>query len=164
MMSSSDRFLIRPFRPADREPLDELWTRVFPDDPTWNAPAVIIENKLKVQPELLLVGELDGTFVGALMAGFDGVRGWLYHLAVAPEFRRRGFATGLVRAAEDRLRRLGCRKLNLQVRPMNHEVVAFYRSLGYEVEERLSMGHRLEELDNHWLEKGAKERASHPKR
>jgi ribosomal protein S18 acetylase RimI-like enzyme len=164
MMSSSDRFLIRPFRPADREPLDELWTRVFPDDPTWNAPAVIIENKLKVQPELLLVGELDGTIVGALMAGFDGVRGWLYHLAVAPEFRRRGFATGLVRAAEDRLRRLGCRKLNLQVRPMNHEVVAFYRSLGYEVEERVSMGHRLEELDNHWLEKGAKERASHPKR
>jgi ribosomal protein S18 acetylase RimI-like enzyme len=140
MMSSSDRFLIRPFRPADREPLDELWTRVFPDDPTWNAPAVIIENKLKVQPELLLVGELDGTIVGALMAGFDGVRGWLYHLAVAPEFRRRGFATGLVRAAEDRLRRLGCRKVNLQVRPMNHEVVAFYRSLGYEVEERVSMG------------------------
>jgi ribosomal protein S18 acetylase RimI-like enzyme len=107
MMSSSDRFLIRPFRPADREPLDELWTRVFPDDPTWNAPAVIIENKLKVQPELLLIGELDGTIVGALMAGFDGVRGWLYHLAVAPEFRRRGFATGLVRAAEDRLRKLG---------------------------------------------------------
>jgi ribosomal protein S18 acetylase RimI-like enzyme len=164
MMSSSDRFLIRPFRPADREPLDELWTRVFPDDPTWNAPAVIIENKLKVQPELLLVGELDGTIVGALMAGFDGVRGWLYHLAVAPEFRRRGFATGLVRAAEDRLRRLGCRKVNLQVRPTNHDVVAFYRTVGYEVEERVSMGHRLEELDNHWLEKGAKERASHPKR
>jgi ribosomal protein S18 acetylase RimI-like enzyme len=144
MMSSSDRFLIRPFRPADREPLDELWTRVFPDDPTWNAPAVIIENKLKVQPELLLVGELDGTIVGALMAGFDGVRGWLYHLAVAPEFRRRGFATGLVRAAEDRLRKLGCRKVNLQVRPTNHDVVAFYRSIGYEVEERVSMGHRLE--------------------
>lgn len=94
--------MIRSFRPADREPLDELWTRVFPDDPTWNAPDVMIDNKLKVQPELLLVGELDGTIVGALMAGFDGVRGWLYHFAVAPEFRRRGFATGLLRAEEDR--------------------------------------------------------------
>jgi hypothetical protein len=82
MLNSSDRFLNRPFRLADREPLDELWSRVFPDDPTWNAPAVMIENKLKVQPELLLIGELDGTIVGALMAGFDGVRGWLYHLAV----------------------------------------------------------------------------------
>lgn len=73
----------------------------------------------------------------------DGVRGWLYHLAVASEFRRRGFATGLVRAAEDGLRRLGCPKVNLQIRPTNHEVVAFYRSVGYEVEERVSMGRRL---------------------
>jgi ribosomal protein S18 acetylase RimI-like enzyme len=143
MLNSSDRFLIRPFRLADREPLDELWTRVFPDDPTWNAPDAMIDNKLKIQPELFLVGEFDGTIVGALMAGFDRVRGWLYHLAVAPEFRRRGFATGLVRAAEDRLRRLGCRKVNLQVRPTNHDVVAFYRTVGYEVEERVSMGRRL---------------------
>jgi ribosomal protein S18 acetylase RimI-like enzyme len=48
----------------------------------------MIENKLKVQPELLLVGELAGTLVGAVVAGFDGVRGWLYHLAVSPEHRR----------------------------------------------------------------------------
>ena len=65
-------------------------------------------------------------------------------LAVASEFRRRGLATQLVRAAEDGLRRLGCAKVNLQVRTTNHEVVAFYRSLGYEIEERLSMGRCLE--------------------
>ncbi len=59
----------------------------------------MIESKLKVQPELLLVAVLDGVLVGAVMAGFDGVRGWIYHLAVAPEARRRGFATQLVRAA-----------------------------------------------------------------
>jgi len=117
---------------------------VFPDDPPWNAPEVMIENKLKVQPELLLVGEVEGTLVGAMIAGFDGVRGWIYHLAIAPEYRRRGFATQLVRAAEDGLRRLGCPKVNLQVRAVNHEVVAFYRSIGYEIEERVSMGRRLE--------------------
>jgi ribosomal protein S18 acetylase RimI-like enzyme len=104
----------------------------------------MIENKLKVQPELLLIGEVDGTIVGAVVAGFDGVRGWLCHLAVAPQFRRRGFATRLVRAAEDGLRSLGCPKVNLQVRASNHEVVAFYRNLGYEVEERVSMGRHLE--------------------
>ena len=144
MTRRSERLSVRPFQHGEREALQRLWARVFPDDPPWNAPEVMIENKLKVQPELLLVGEVEGTLVGAVIAGFDGVRGWIYHLAIAPEYRRRGFATQLVRAAEDGLRRLGCPKVNLQVRAVNHEVVAFYRSIGYEIEERVSMGRRLE--------------------
>ncbi|PYN88093.1 MAG: GNAT family acetyltransferase, partial [Candidatus Rokuibacteriota bacterium] len=143
MTRRSERLSVRPFQHGEREALQRLWARVFPDDPPWNAPEVMIENKLKVQPELLLVGEVEGTLVGAVIAGFDGVRGWIYHLAIAPEYRRRGFATQLVRAAEDGLRRLGCPKVNLQVRAVNHEVVAFYRSIGYEIEERVSMGRRL---------------------
>jgi ribosomal protein S18 acetylase RimI-like enzyme len=135
---------IRPFRPVDRPALEQLWGRVFADDPPWNAPALLIERKLTVQPELLLVGVLDDALVGAVMAGFDGVRGWIYHLAVAPEVRRRGIATLLVRAAESGLRKLGCAKVNLQVRATNADVVAFYRGLGYSVEERVSMGRRLE--------------------
>ena len=144
MTRRSERLSVRPFQHGEQEALQRLWARVFPDDPPWNAPEVMIENKLKVQPELLLVGEVEGTLVGAVIAGFDGVRGWIYHLAIAPEYRRRGFATQLVRAAEDGLRRLGCPKVNLQVRAVNHEVVAFYRSIGYEIEERVSMGRRLE--------------------
>ena len=144
MTRRSERLSVRPFQHGEREALQRLWARVFPDDPPWNAPEVMIENKLKVQPELLLVGEVEGTLVGAMIAGFDGVRGWIYHLAIAPEYRRRGFATQLVRAAEDGLRRPGCPKVNLQVRAVNHEVVAFYRSIGYEIEERVSMGRRLE--------------------
>jgi ribosomal protein S18 acetylase RimI-like enzyme len=144
MTTSSEGLSVRSFRRGDREALGSLWGRVFPDDPPWNAPTVMIENKLRVQPELLLVGELTGTIVGAVMAGFDGVRGWIYHLAILPEHRRRGFATRLVRSAEDGLRALGCSKVNLQVRATNPDVVEFYRSVGYQVEERVSMGRRLE--------------------
>lgn len=144
MNSSPQSLIVRSYQPADRDRLEVLWQRVFPDDPPWNAPALMIDTKLRVQPELLLVGEYDTTIAGAVIAGFDGVRGWIYHLAVASEFRRRGLATQLVRAAEDGLRELGCAKVNLQVRATNREVVAFYRSLGYEVEERVSMGRRLE--------------------
>jgi ribosomal protein S18 acetylase RimI-like enzyme len=142
-MTAPDLLVVRSFRASDEEPLCALWSRVFRDDPPWNAPAVMIENKRGVHPELLLVGELGGSIVGAIIAGFDGVRGWLYHLAVAPEQRRRGFATRLVRAAEERLRQLGCPKVNLQVRSTNGEVIAFYRSLGYETEDRVSMGRRF---------------------
>jgi ribosomal protein S18 acetylase RimI-like enzyme len=54
--------------------------------------------------------------------------------------------------AERGLRRLGCEKVNLQVRATNSAVVAFYRSLGYVVEERVSMGRRLEGLANQELQ------------
>ena len=136
---------VRSYRPDDRESLVSLWDRVFPDDPPRNAPDRMIENKLQVQPELLLVAEDDGSLVGAVMAGFDGTRGWMYHLAVTPERRSQGIGTTLMRAAEDGLRKLGCPKVNLQVRATNDGVIAFYRSLGYGVEQRVSLGKVLGE-------------------
>ena len=131
---------VRSYRPGDRESLISLWDRVFPDDPPRNAPDLMIENKLRVQSELLLVAEDDGSLVGAVIAGFDGTRGWMYHLAVAPERRSQGIGATLMRAAEDGLHEFGCPKINLQVRGTNEGVIAFYRSLGYDVEERVSLG------------------------
>jgi ribosomal protein S18 acetylase RimI-like enzyme len=139
----TDDFLIRSYVPADHAALVQLWERVFADDPPANAPRLMIERKLGVQPELLLVGLLGEQLVGAVMAGFDGVRGWIHHLAVAPEWQRHGLASRLMRAAETGLRDIGCPKVNLQVRAANAQVVAFYRSLGYSIEERISMGRRL---------------------
>jgi ribosomal protein S18 acetylase RimI-like enzyme len=143
MTLSPHSFSIRPFHPADRESLQQFWHRAFPDDPPWNDPALIIQNKLTVQPELLLVGELDEIIIGTVIAGFDGMRGWIHHLAVAPAYRRRGFATRLLHAAEAGLRRLGCPKINLQIRANNPQVIAFYKHAGYEIEDRISMGRLL---------------------
>lgn len=78
---------IRSFGPGDRAALVQLWSEVFPEDPPRNAPESMIDNKLRVQSDLLLVAELDDRLVGAVMAGFDGTRGWIYHLAVAPGYR-----------------------------------------------------------------------------
>ena len=85
--------------------------------------------------------------VGTVIAGYDGVRGWVYHLAVDPSKRRRGIGRSLMQAVEVRLLRLGCPKLNLQVRAGNSSVVAFYRALGYAVEDRVSFGKRLDQAD-----------------
>jgi len=57
------------------------------------------------------------------MAGFDGTRGWIHYLAVAPQYRLKRIATELVKAAEEELRLLGCSKVNLQVRIENDDVV-----------------------------------------
>jgi ribosomal protein S18 acetylase RimI-like enzyme len=137
-------FAIRAFQTADRPALEALWSEVFAGDPPRNAPSSLIDRKLTVQPDLLLVATSGATLVGAVMAGFDGVRGWIHHLAVAPSWRRHGIATALVRAAEAGLRGLGCPKVNLQVRASNDQVVAFYRRLGYATEERISMGRQLD--------------------
>ena len=143
VMTANAEVAIRSFREADRLPLVQLWSAVFPDDPPRNAPDRMIDGALAVHPRALLVAELDGAIVGAVIAGFDGVRGWIYHLAVAPSHRRRRIATRLIRDAEAALRARGCSKVNLQVRATNDSVVAFYRALGYEIEERLSMGRTL---------------------
>jgi ribosomal protein S18 acetylase RimI-like enzyme len=74
------------------------------------------------------------------MGGYDGHRGWVYSLAVRPDLRRRGVGTALMRHVERALADLGCPKVNLQVLASNAATVAFYRGLGYDVEERLSMG------------------------
>ena len=74
------------------------------------------------------------------MAGYDGHRGWLYAVAVLPEYRRQGYGEKLIGYAIHELRGIGCGKVNLQIRSTNLEVAAFYKSLGFEVEDRLSMG------------------------
>ncbi|HEY0706840.1 MAG TPA: GNAT family acetyltransferase [Polyangia bacterium] len=147
MGEASTDVVIRSYVATDRAALESLWSDVFPDDPAWNAPSALIERKLTVQPELLLVATTPAGLVGAVMAGFDGVRGWLHHLAVSPGARRQGIATRLIRAAEAGLQGRGCTKVNLQVRATNPGVVSFYRRLGYDVEDRISMGRSLSEPD-----------------
>lgn len=134
---------IRPYESRDRAQVVALWSEVFQDDPPWNEPASMIRRKLTVQPELFLVAVVDGHVVGTVMAGFDGVRGWIHHLAVQGSHRRQGIASSLMGAAERGLEAVGCPKVNLQVRATNSQVIAFYRSLGYELEERASLGKRL---------------------
>ena len=74
------------------------------------------------------------------MAGYDGHRGWLYAVAVDVDYRRLGVGQQLVERALAALKQRGCIKVNLQIRADNYTVAAFYRELGFEVEDRLSMG------------------------
>jgi len=90
------------------------------------------------------VGLLDGEIVASVMAGYEGHRGWLNYVAVAPEFRRRGLARRILAEAERLLRAEGCAKINLQVRASNQPAVEFYRRLGYAMDDVISMGKRLQ--------------------
>jgi ribosomal protein S18 acetylase RimI-like enzyme len=137
---------IRPFELADEQAVVTLWQRCDLTRP-WNDPHKDIRRKLRVNPELFLVGVLDGQVVGTVMVGYDGHRGWINYLGVLPEHRRQGCARLLMEEAERRLRALGCPKINLQVRNVNRAAVEFYRRIGFVLDDVLSMGKRLEKDD-----------------
>jgi ribosomal protein S18 acetylase RimI-like enzyme len=132
---------IRTFQPADAQEVIELWRRCGLTRP-WNDPHADIERKLRVQPELFLVAELDGDVVGSAM-GYDGHRGWIYYFGVEPGLRRNGIGAALMAEVERRVAALGCPKINLQVRTGNVEAVEFYRALGFAPDDVSSMGKRL---------------------
>ena len=108
-----------------------------------NDPAEDIQKKLDFQPELFFVALLNCQLIGSVMVGYEGHRGWLNYLAVLPSFQKRGYGKKLVNKAIVELKKLGCLKLNLQVRKSNTPVIEFYKHLGFEEEERISLGMRL---------------------
>ncbi|MGI0071173.1 MAG: GNAT family acetyltransferase [Thermoplasmata archaeon] len=135
---------IRPFEERDEDAVVSLWERCQLVRP-WNDPHRNIRRKRTVQPDLFLVGTMEGRVVAVVMAGYEGHRGWLNYVAVEPSLQRRGLARSIVAEAEDRLRESGCPKVNLQVRGSNRAAVEFYRRIGYSVDDVVSLGKRLED-------------------
>jgi len=134
---------IREYHASDMEQVIELWVQsglVVP----WNDPKKDIHRKLKVDPDLFLVGEIDGKVVATVMGGYEGHRGWINYLAVSPSLRRNGYASKLMQEAERRIKDKGCPKINLQVRESNVDTIGFYESIGYGKDHAVSLGKRLE--------------------
>ena len=135
---------IRPYEEADQVAVVELWRECGLVAPQ-NDPVKDIRRKLHVRRDLFLVGLLGARLVGTVMVGYEGHRGWVNYLAVVPDCRRRGLGRRLMEEAETLQRAAGCPKINLQVRSSNADVIGFYRSIGYAVDDVVSMGKRLEE-------------------
>jgi ribosomal protein S18 acetylase RimI-like enzyme len=108
-----------------------------------NDPHKDIEMKCQVQPDLFFVGTIEKQVVATLMAGYDGHRGWIYYLAVDPEYQRQGIGRRMMERAEAALKKRGCPKINLQVRTSNSAVISFYTSLGYSNDDVIGLGKKL---------------------
>jgi ribosomal protein S18 acetylase RimI-like enzyme len=136
---------LRTFRfPDDYESVRKLWAGAGPgihlrrsDEPAE------IAKKVQHDPGLFLIAEADGQIVGAVIGGFDGRRGMVYHLAVAGHFRRFGIGTALMEEIESRLRSKGCLKSYLLVVKDNEPGRHFYEDRGWEQMDILIYGKDL---------------------
>jgi len=143
-----DDVVYRTYHDEDESGVIALWRDCGLTRP-WNHPQADIRRKCADSRELFFVGERDGLPVASCMAGYDGHRGWIYYLAVAPALQRRGIAARLVALAEAELRKLGCPKIDLMVRDTNQQAKAFYRALGYDDDPVAVMSKRLIDDEPH---------------
>ncbi|MCY4582831.1 MAG: GNAT family acetyltransferase [Chloroflexi bacterium] len=137
---------IRTFEMRDYEQVVALWRAaglslsLSDDEPG-------IEHRLQRDAELFIVAESGGRAVGAVMGCYDGRRGWVNHLAVAPGQQRNGIGTMLMAELEARFRALGCVKVNLLISPGNGGVQPFYDAIGYTRDDLIFMEKVLRPAD-----------------
>lgn len=136
------KLIVRPYQPEDEQQVIELWHRCDLVVP-WHDPKYDIELKLQIQPDLFLVAAIENLIVATVMAGYEGHRGWINYLAVTPDYQRQGIGRLMMAKAEAELKKLGCPKVNLQIRATNHSVIAFYEKIGFADDYIIGMGKRL---------------------
>ncbi len=130
---------------TDLNPVLGLWVRSSPGIHLGRSDAPEeIRKKLGRDPDLFLVAEEEGVVVGAVMGGYDGRRGMVYHLAVEPAYRGCGLGRSLMHELEQRLVAKGCLKAYLLVTRDNPEALGFYRALGWDVMDLHLMGKELQ--------------------
>lgn len=86
---------------------------------------------LAKNPETCFVAESSGKLVGTILGGSDGRRGYLYHLAVHPDYRKQGLGNKLVQASLDALAAQGIQKCHIFVLSDNQEGLKFWQKTGW---------------------------------
>jgi ribosomal protein S18 acetylase RimI-like enzyme len=120
-------WIIRASELSDVEDVLTLWARAEAE-PTHTDNAESLTRLMAHDPSALLVAEDDGRLVGSIIAGWDGWRGSIYRLVVAPSHRRSGLGTALLHEAESRLGAIGAVRLQAIVVSTDALATGFWSS------------------------------------
>ena len=90
-----------------------------------------ISRFLKRNPTTCFVSETDSKLFAEIMAGSDGRRGYIYHTAVHPSYRKQGVGSALVKTVLESLKRLGVSKVALVVFEKNKDGNVFWEKRGF---------------------------------
>jgi ribosomal protein S18 acetylase RimI-like enzyme len=134
---------VTPIADNDIAEVITLWRRCG-STREWNDPAGDIALARKESNATVLLGRNADVLVASVLVGHDGHRGWVYYVTVDPDHRYKGYGRMIMTAAEDWLRARGIQKLQLMVRGDNVQVHAFYESLGYYDQKRVTFAKWLD--------------------
>lgn len=134
--------VIRALRTVDGDALRALWAEVGfrslgDDDKS-------LARLARRNPGLVLVAADGGKVVGSALGAWDGRRGWIYHVAIAPSHRRHGIARRMVGQIEASLADLGCPKVNVLLRDDSDGGEGLWSSLGYTPGAARQLGKQLD--------------------
>ena len=135
-MNTDTALAIAPIEDADIAAVVALWQRCGLVRP-WNDPESDIALARQGPNAAVLLGRDGDVVMASVLVGHDGHRGWVYYVAVDPQYRKKGLGRAIMTAAEDWLRARGIVKVQLMVRPDNIQVQAFYETLDYDEQERI---------------------------
>jgi ribosomal protein S18 acetylase RimI-like enzyme len=113
----------------------------------WNDPHADFALALANPTSTVLLARNGDGLIGSVMVGFDGHRGWIYYLAVAPQRQRGGIGRALVAAAEAWLAERNAPKVQLMVREGNAAALGFYARLGYTPQGAVTLGRFLNGME-----------------
>ena len=116
----------------------ELWKRAEIEVGSSDTEEEIAEVQ-KRNPDLFLIGKEDGNIVAVVIGAFDGRRGYIHHLAVDPDYQKRGYGKIIIDELIERFRKKKVHKIHLFIEKTNREVVDFYSNLGWNVRDDLIM-------------------------
>ncbi len=122
---------LRQYAFSDQNDLVELWSVCGLLRP-WKDPLEDIHLCVTMPSSELVVGDSAGQLIGSAMLGHDGHRGWVYYLAVHPNWQRNGIGRSLMSYAEGWMDQHQVPKIQAMIGADNLPVRGFYRRLGYQ--------------------------------
>lgn len=129
---------VRSFRLGDYAAITSIWRETGLEQ-TETESVDALAKQLAWDSELVLIAEMDEKVIGVIVGTIDGTRGYFYRLAVDPSYQGHGVGRELVQALEKRFKQKGATRIIIMVNQDNKKVIPFYSSLGYEVQEYITL-------------------------
>lgn len=129
--------VLHPLQESDHPKLLKLWAAAGCIAVRQTDTPEALVQFLRRNPSCNFVAYAGTRLVGAVLAGHDGWRGYLYHMAVKPDYRERGIGAQLVSAAVGALKGQGVPKVHCLVKRDNLIAQQFWEACGFERRDEL---------------------------
>ncbi|MCI7211537.1 MAG: GNAT family N-acetyltransferase [Ruminococcus bromii] len=123
--------IIRPMTKEDYDEVYAMWQTTSKRALSNADSREQIERYLDRNAGMSQVAVADGKIVGTVLAGHDGRRGFIHHMAVMPQYRRKGIGHSLANTAIEKIKAEGIDKTHIFCYQNNETGQNFWKDFGF---------------------------------